>query len=192
MQNICVYCAASTKIKQSYFDETSKLGQLLAESKLSVIYGGGSSGLMGQLANSALRAGGSVIGVIPQFMCDVEWNHNGLTELILVDTMHERKARMAKMADAVVALPGGCGTLEELMEIITWKQLGIFTKPIIIVNMEGYFNPLIDMLEKALDEKFMREEHRSMWSVVDTSDQVLDAIQNAANWDESARSFAAV
>lgn len=192
MQNICVYCAASTKIKQSYFDETSKLGQLLAESNLSVIYGGGSSGLMGQLANSALSAGGSVIGVIPQFMCDVEWNHNGLTELILVDTMHERKARMAKMADAVVALPGGCGTLEELMEIITWKQLGIFTKPIVIVNMEGYFDPLIDMLEKALDEQFMREEHRNMWSVVNTSDQVLDAIQNAASWDENARSFAAV
>lgn len=192
MQRICVYCAASTKVKQSYFTETARLGQILAAAQLSIIYGGGSVGLMGKLADSAMEAGGSVIGVIPRFMCDVEWNHNGLTELILVDTMHQRKEKMALMADAVVALPGGCGTLEELMEIITWKQLGLFTKPIIIVNIEGYFNPLIEMLDKALSEEFMREEHRQMWSVVNSAEQVLSAIHSAVEWDSNALQFAAI
>ena len=125
-------------------------------------------------------------------MCDVEWNHNGLTELVLVQTMHERKEKMAMMADAVVALPGGCGTLEELLEVITWKRLGIFTKPIVIVNIEGYFDDLISMLDRAVDEHFMRDEHRQMWEVVETPEEVLSAIYNSVNWDENARSFAAL
>jgi uncharacterized protein (TIGR00730 family) len=192
MQTICVYCASSTLIKQSYFDATNRLGKILANANLSVVYGGGSRGLMGQLADSTLAAGGKVTGIIPRFMCDVEWNHTSLTELILVDTMHERKEKMALMADAVVALPGGCGTLEELLEIITWKRLGIFTKPIIIVNLEGYFDALISMLDRAVDEHFMRNEHRQMWKIVESPEEVLGAIQNSVSWDLTARSFAAL
>lgn len=192
MQTVCVYCASSTQVKHSYFDATDRLSKILAAAKLSVVYGGGSMGLMGQLADSTLAAGGRITGVIPNFMCDVEWNHNGLTELVLVQTMHERKERMAMMADAVVALPGGCGTLEELLEVITWKRLGIFTKPIVIVNIEGYFDALINMLNRAVDEHFMRDEHRKMWEVVETPEEVLSAIYNSVNWDENARSFAAL
>jgi len=192
MQTICVYCASSTQIKPSYFDATSSLAQILAKANISVVYGGGSNGLMGQLADSVLAEGGKITGVIPRFMCEVEWNHTNLTELILVETMHERKEKMATMADAVVALPGGCGTLEELLEVITWKRLGIFTKPIVIVNLEGYFDALITMLDRAVDEHFMRDEHREMWKVVETPEEVLSAIQNSTVWDSNARSFAAL
>jgi len=192
MQTICVYCASSSQVKPSYFDATNRLGKILAKEKLSIVYGGGSMGLMGELANSTLAAGGKITGVIPRFMCDVEWNHTRLTELILVDTMHERKEKMAMMADAVVALPGGCGTLEELLEVITWKRLGIFTKPIVIVNLEGYFDALVTMLNRAVDEHFMRDEHRRMWEVVVTPEEVLGAIRNSMDWDTTARSFAAL
>lgn len=192
MQNVCVYCASSTQIKPSYFEATAQLGRILADAQLTVVYGGGSNGLMGQLADSALSAGGKVIGIIPNFMCEVEWNHTGLTELILVETMHERKEKMAMMADAVVALPGGCGTLEELLEVITWKKLGIFTNPIIIVNTEGYYNDLIAMLDRTIDEHFMRNEHRRMWEVVETPEEVLPAIQNSVAWNSEARAFAAL
>lgn len=192
MQTICVYCASSTQVKPSYFQETAQLAKILAEANLSVVYGGGSLGLMGQLADSTIEAGGKITGVIPRFMCEVEWNHTGLSELILVETMHERKEKMALMADAIVALPGGCGTFEELLEVITWKKLGIFTNPIIIVNVEGYFDALIMMLNRAVDEHFMREEHREMWKVVETADEVLAAIQNSVKWNENARSFAAL
>ena len=192
MQTICVYCASSTQVKPVYFEATARLSRIFALANLSVVYGGGSKGLMGQLADSTLEAGGKITGVIPRFMCDVEWNHTGLTELILVDTMHERKEKMAVMADAIVALPGGCGTLEELLEVITWKRLGIFTKPIVIVNVEGYFDDLVSMLNRAVDEHFMRREHHKMWEVVQTPEEVLDAIQNSVNWDSTARSFAAL
>ena len=192
MQTICVYCASSTQVKPVYFEATARLSRIFALANLSVVYGGGSKGLMGQLADSTLKAGGKITGVIPRFMCDVEWNHTGLTELILVDTMHERKEKMALMADAIVALPGGCGTLEELLEVITWKRLGIFTKPIVIVNVEGYFDDLVSMLDRAVAEHFMRKEHHKMWEVVRTPEEVLDAIQNSVNWDSTARSFAAL
>jgi uncharacterized protein (TIGR00730 family) len=192
MQTICVYCAASTRIKPQYFEATARLGKILADANLSVVFGGGSSGLMGQLANSMLAAGGKITGVIPQFMCDENWHHDELTELIVVETMHERKLKMAMMADAAVALPGGCGTLEELLEVITWKQLGIFTKPIVIVNMDGYYNDLIAMLHRAVEEQFMRDEHKRMWEVVSTPEEVLGAIQNSDIWDATARSFAAI
>ena len=191
-KTICVYCASSSQVKTSYFAATAILAKLLVKNNCSIVYGGGSKGLMGQLADSALEVGGKITGVIPRFMCEVEWNHKGLTDLILVETMHERKEKMAMMADAVVALPGGCGTLEELLEVITWKRLGIFTKPIIIVNLEGYFDALISMLNRAVDEHFMRNEHSEMWKVVDSPELVLSAIENSVSWDENARSFAAL
>ncbi|MDD2285599.1 MAG: TIGR00730 family Rossman fold protein, partial [Paludibacter sp.] len=157
-----------------------------------LIYGGGHRGLMGKIADTVLAKGGKVTGIIPGFMCEVEWNHTGLTELILVKTMHERKEKLAKMADAAVALPGGCGTMEELLEVITWKRLGIFTKPIIICNIDGYFDPLIEMLNRSVDENFMGEEHRSMWTVVSTPELVMKAIETSIQWDENAQNFAAL
>ena len=192
MRYICVYCASSTQVDEVYFAEAEKLGKLLAKNDLELVYGGGSVGLMGRIADTMLTEGGKVTGVIPQFMCEQEWDHNGLTELIITETMHERKEKMAFMSDAAVALPGGCGTMEELLEVITWKQLGIFTKPIIIVNINGYYDPLIEMLNRSINQQFMRELHRNIWTVVTTADEVIPAIQNAPTWDKSVRKFAAI
>lgn len=192
MQNICVYCASSTQVKPIFFEVADRLGKILADENIQLIYGGGSMGLMGQVADSTLNAGGKVTGVIPEFMCAERWNHLGLTELITTATMHERKEKMAMLADAAVALPGGCGTLEELLEVITWKQLGIFTKPIIIVNVDGYYDPLIEMLHRAIDENFMRDLHRDIWKVVATAEEVLPAIKSAPVWNKNIRKFAAI
>lgn len=192
MKNVCVYCASSTQVRSAYFEAAEKLGRILATNDLRLIYGGGHRGLMGKIADTVLEAGGKVTGIIPRFMCEVEWNHTGLTELILVEDMHERKEMLARKADAVVALPGGCGTMEELLEVITWKRLGIFTKPIIICNTDGYFDPLIEMLNRSVDEHFMREEHRSMWTVTNTPEEIINAIKNADEWQDNAREFAAL
>ncbi len=192
IKTVCVYCASSSKVKPSYFEATKQLAKSFTEAGLSVVYGGGSIGLMGQLADSMLETGGKITGIIPGFMCEQEWNHTGLSELILTETMHERKEKMAAMADAAVALPGGCGTLEELLEVITWKQLGIYSKPIIIVNIDGYFDSLIAMLHRAIDENFMREQHREIWQVVNHPDDVIPAIEYSKIWDESVRKFAAI
>ncbi|MDD3078775.1 MAG: TIGR00730 family Rossman fold protein [Paludibacter sp.] len=192
MKYVCVYCASSTQINQEYFDAAERLGEILADKNIHLVYGGGSMGLMGTIADSSLKHGGKVTGIIPGFMCEQEWDHNGLTELIVTETMHERKEKMAVMADAAIALPGGCGTLEELLEVITWKQLGIFSKPIIIVNINGYFDPLIEMLHKAIEENFMRELHKGIWQVVSSVEAIIPAIKNAPVWDSSVRKFAAI
>jgi len=192
MQYICVYCASSTKINSVYFDAARKLGEIIANKGMQLVYGGGSMGLMGTIADSVMAAGGKVTGVIPHFMCEQEWGHHGLTELIKTDTMHERKEKMAFMSDAAVALPGGCGTMEELLEVITWKQLGIFTKPIIIVNTLGYYDSLIEMLHRAVEENFMRDIHRNIWTVVENPDEVIQAIYDSPKWDKNVRKFAAI
>ena len=192
MRNICVYCASSTQINESYFNAAERLGNIFAKNNIRLIYGAGNMGLMGKVADSTLSNGGEVTGVIPQFMCNENWHHQGLTELIVTETMHERKEKMAELADAVVALPGGTGTLEELLEIITWKQLGIFDKPIIILNTDGYYNPLLDLLENAIKGNFMREIHRNIWQVVNTPEEVLPAIENTPAWDKNIRKFAKI
>lgn len=192
MQNICVYCASSSQVKEEYYAAAAQLGKLMAARDMRLVYGGGHRGLMGKIADTMLEAGGEVTGIMPRFMTEVEWNHTGITTMILVDSMHERKEKMAAMADAVVALPGGCGTMEELLEVITWKRLGIFAKPIIICNTGGYFDPLIEMLNRSVDENFMREEHRDMWQIANTPEEVMHSLQNPVKWDENARNFAAL
>lgn len=192
MNKICVYCASSTQIKKHFYDAADKLGEIIASKNMTLLYGGGHRGLMGKIADSALAANGKVIGIIPEFMCELEWNHTGLTELILVGSMHERKEMLLRMADAVVALPGGVGTFEELLEAITWKKLGLYTNPIVIVNTNGYYDPLIEMLVRSVDENFMGQDHRKMWSVVLNPEDVFDAIKNSGHWDENARDFAAI
>lgn len=173
IQSVCIYCASSTKISPVYVDAAEKLGSLLGERKIRVVNGAGSIGLMRIISDAALKAGGTVTGVIPRFMMENGWGHSGLTELIEVDTMHERKQLMANMADAIIALPGGCGTLEELLEIITWRQLGLYKGPIIILNTNGYFDPLIEMLKRAVDEQFMHSGHSSIWTVVNTPEEAI-------------------
>lgn len=192
MERVCVYCASSSKINPIYFETAEKLGKIFANNNTELIYGGGSVGLMGKLADTIMDAGGKVTGVIPRFMCEVEWQHNGISDLVITETMHERKEKMATLADAVVALPGGCGTIEELMEVITWKQLGIFNKPIVILNVNNYYSHLIAQLEQSIDEHFMIEKHREMWTVVTTAEDVLGAIKSAKSWDETARNFAKI
>lgn len=176
--SIAVYCASSAKVDPSYLAAAKELGEILAKEKIHCIYGAGHIGLMGAMADAILKAKGKITGIIPAFMVDQNWHHKGLEELIVTEGMHERKSKMAQLSDAAVTLPGGCGTLEELMEVITWKQLSLYPKPIIIINTNGYFDPLIQMLEKAVDEKFMRPEHTSLWKVVNSPSEVLTAIKN--------------
>lgn len=191
-RRICIYCASSNKVAQKHFEATDVLANDLIKHSITAVYGGGSAGLMGRLANTMLAGNGKIVGVLPRFMEKVEWGHKGLTELILVEDMHERKKLLIKDADAVVALPGGCGTLEELMEVITLKRLGKFTKPIIILNLDGFYNPLVDLLDRMIDEKFMRPEHRNIWQVVNLPKEILPAIENAPQWSEDKINIAAV
>ena len=179
INSVCVYCASSTKIDPVYCDAAHWLGTLLGLHRIRLVNGAGSTGLMAVVANAVLAQGGEVTGVIPRFMVERGWHHKGLTRLIEVEDMHERKKTMADLSDAVIALPGGCGTLEELLEAITWKQLGLSLRPIVLLNTKGYFNPLLDMLDKAIDENFMREQHRAIWQVADTPDEAMRQIISA-------------
>ena len=189
---VAVYCASSRQVAPVYFDAARCLGKLLAEYGVTIVYGGGGEGLMGELADSALQENGKVVGVIPHFMYQIEWGHENLTEMKTVDDMHERKSLMIRGVDAVVALPGGCGTMEELLEVITLKRLGQFLKPIVIVSTNGYFDPLVHMLNRSISERFMDKRHESMWSVVRTPQEVVDAIQRAPKWYEDSLDFAAI
>ena len=188
----CVYSASSTKINPVYFKAAEKLGGLLAEHHIRLINGAGSIGLMRAVADAVLKNGGEVTGVIPRFMVEQNWQHTGLTELIEVESMHERKQKMANLSDGIIALPGGCGTLEELLEIITWKQLGLYLNPIIILNANGFFDPLLEMLGKAIDENFMRQQHGDIWKVAQTPEEALRLLYETPVWDISIRKFAAI
>jgi uncharacterized protein (TIGR00730 family) len=189
---ICIYCASSSKIDEVYFDATERLAKILVNSKVQVIYGGGGHGLMGKLADTVLAQGGQIKGIMPQFMNEVEWAHKSVTDIEFTKTMHERKAKFLENIDALIALPGGTGTLEELLEAITLKRLGQFTKPIIILNTNGYYDPLIQMLERCVEEKFLRPIHAEMWTFVHQPEEVMSAINQSMEWDENAISFAAV
>ncbi len=183
IKRVAVYAASSSQVSCEYIDAAAELGRTLAAEGIEIVYGAGKVGLMGALADAALDAGGKVTGVIPQFMVDNGWCREKLTNLIVTPDMHTRKEKIVSLADATIALPGGVGTLEELMEIITWKQLGLYANPIVILNTRGYFNPLKEMLERAVEEKFMREIHRNLWSIADTPRQAADLIRNTPQWD---------
>jgi hypothetical protein len=189
---ICVYCASSAKIDEIYFEATERLAKILVNSGVQVIYGGGGHGLMGKLADTVLAQGGQIKGIMPQFMNEVEWAHKKVTDFEFTNTMHERKAKFLENIDALIALPGGTGTLEELLEAITLKRLGQFTKPIIILNTNGYYDPLIQMLERCIEEKFLRPIHAEMWTFVHQPEEVMPAINQSMEWDENAITFAAV
>jgi uncharacterized protein (TIGR00730 family) len=192
ISSVCVYSASSTKIDRKYFDAAEELGRLIARRGIRLVNGAGCLGLMRTVADAVMAEGGSVTGVIPTFMVEQGWHHTGLTELIEVKDMHERKQKMADISDAAIALPGGCGTLEELLEVITWKQLGLYLKPIVLLNTDGYYDPLLQMLQRAVDENFMRSQHAAIWSVASTPEEAMDQIYNTPLWDESIRKFAAI
>lgn len=190
--SVCVYSASSTKIDQTYFNAATELGQLLARKEIRLINGAGSIGLMRAVADASLQAGGKVTGVIPRFMVEQNWHHKGLTKLVEVDSMHERKQLMADLSDGIIALPGGCGTLEELLEIITWKQLGLYFNPIVILNINNFFDPLLAQLNEAVEQNFMRPQHAAIWNVAQTPEEAVDLLFSTPKWDKEIRKFAAI
>lgn len=177
---LCVFCGSSPGRQSVYADVAEEVGRRLAVEHIRLVYGGGRVGLMGMLADACLRAGGHVIGVIPQSLVDKEVAHAGLTDLRVVQTMHERKALMADLSDGFVALPGGCGTFEELLEVTTWAQLGLHQKPCSVLNVAGYFDPLRAMLNRAVEERFLRPEHREMILVEDNFETLLRRLRSYA------------
>ena len=189
---ICVYCASSAQCDPDYHRSAFRLGELLADAGCTTVYGGGGMGSMGALADGALSRQGHVIGIIPRFMTEVEWQHPGLATLDIVEDMRERKHRLLTGSDAVVALPGGCGTLEEVFEAITLKRLGLYLKPIVFVNTRGYYDGLRDFLQHTIRERMMGEAHAAMWQFVDTVEDVLPVIRASEAWPENARAFAAL
>jgi len=192
IRSACVYCASSTQADSAYPDAAERLGRHLARNSITIVYGGGGVGSMGRLADGALAEGGSVIGVIPEFMQRLEWFHRGLSQLRLVDDLHDRKRRLISDADAIVALPGGSGTLDELLEAISLKRLGAFLGPIVIVNTRNFFDPCLQLLERCIEERFMDPRHRGIWQVVDEPEEVIGAFRAAPVWSREALDFAAI
>ena len=182
---VSVFCASSAKADPVYFEAAGRLGKFLAEKQIAVNYGGGSVGLMGMLADTMMSHGGSIRGVIPEFMVRQGWNHPGLKDLVVVSDMHERMKKINDGIDACIAMPGGVGTMSELLETITMKQLGQILLPIVIINTNRFYDPLLGMLETMIRERFMRDIHAGIWSVVNEPEEVLEAIQDAPSWDGS-------
>lgn len=176
MKRICVYCGSSFGNNPIYTMQAKVLGAVIAMRGDELVYGGGKVGLMGVLADAALAAGGSVIGIMPQFLVDKEIAHRGLTELRVVDTMHNRKEMMMRVADAIIALPGGWGTYDELAEAATWAQLGLHDKPLGLLNVSGFFDPLIAQMDHAIAEGFVRPAHRDLLIVEDDIANLLARI----------------
>lgn len=192
VKSIAVYCASSNKVRASFVAAAERLGELMAEAGLRLVYGDGGIGLMAAVARGALRAGGEVVGVIPQFMVDQGWNNPDSTQTIVTQTMHERKATICEISDAMVALPGGIGTFEELLECLTWKQLGLHHNPVVILNTDGYYDKLLACIDQMVEEQMMRPIHKNMYMVVNDPEEVLPAIMNAPAWDPNTRRLASI
>lgn len=177
IRTLCVYCGSSPGQQSLYKEQAAAFGALLAQRGITLVYGGASIGLMGAVADAALAAGGQVIGVIPQALVDREVAHDGLSQLVVTRSMHERKARMAELSDGFVALPGGIGTLEEMFEIWTWSQLGMHTKPCGLLNVAAYYDTLIRFLDESRHQGFMRQACRDMLLTADNGPALLDALE---------------
>ena len=192
IQSVAIYCSSSNKVRESYMQAAHRLGELLAEAGIRLIYGDGGIGLMAAAADGALNAGGEVLGIIPQFMVDAGWNNPRSTHTIVTQTMHERKATIVQETNAMVALPGGIGTFEELLECLTWKQLGLHSCPVVILNTDGYYDRLLECLDYMIDEQMMRPIHKEMYTVVNEPEEVLPAILSSADWNPNTRRLAAI
>ena len=176
--NVCVFCASSANIDERYLADAHQLGTLLAQAGWRCVNGGGAVGLMGAVTDGALDADGEVTGVIPKFMVDNGWCYDRLIDVVVTADMHQRKQIMSDMADAVIALPGGVGTLEELLETLTWRQLGLVKVPVIILNTLGYYDPLLAMLHHAIDEGFMKSSHAALWQVATTPAEAIALLED--------------
>lgn len=192
IKRITVFCASSRMIDSKYFEAARQLAEVLTKNNITAVYGGGAVGLMGALADYMLQNGGNIAGVIPQFMMKVEWGHPGVKKMIITKDMHERKRILIDGVDAVVALPGGSGTLEELLEVISLKRLGKFIRPVIIINTAGFYDPLVVLLNKMVEENFMRLDHLKMWTVINHPSELIEAIHCSEAWDENAINTAGV
>ena len=179
MKTIAVYCASSDHIHPDYFEAARQLATMLVEAGYAIVNGGGRMGLMGEINTAAVEAGGTAIGVIPRFMDEAGRAHTALTRKIVTEDMHSRKSTMASLASAVIALPGGVGTFEEVTEIMTWQKLGLFHGPVIILNTRGYYAPLVEMLRRSIDEGFTSPRSQRGWHIVDTPAQALKTIQSS-------------
>ncbi len=184
-----VFCAASNNVDPKYFDVAFKVGETLAKMGIIVYTGAGNSGLMEQVADGTLQNGGECIGVLPQFMIDRKWIYDGLTEVITVQTMAERKAILQQKTDVAIVLAGGIGTLDEFFDTLVLKQLGLYFKPIIIVNTDGYFDTLMTLLNKMIDDNFMQQENSAMWQVISSPDDLPDALNEPISWDTANINF---
>lgn len=178
-RRVCVYCGSSTRVQERYLEVAARMGRVLAQAGCEIVYGGGSTGLMGALADAALEAGSRVVGVIPQFFYNPQLAHTTLNHLEVVPDMHTRKARMAQLADAFIALPGGFGTWEELFEALTWAQIGLHRKPVGVLNAFGFYDPLLTFIRKARQEGFLYPEHEALLVVADTPEVLWQALQQA-------------
>lgn len=180
LQAVCVYCGSADRVRREYYEAAFTMGEKIAASGLRLVYGAGSTGLMGAVADGALQAGGEVIGVIPSIFNTPRLAHGRLTRLEVVENIHLRKARMIELADAFIALPGGFGTWEELFEILTWAQVGLHSKPIGLLNTLSYFSPLLEMIEHAYAEGFIYSEHRTLYTYAEDPHTLLQRIENHA------------
>lgn len=176
IKSVVLYCASSPHIDKSYIEAAKELANILVKNDITCITGAGKTGLMGALNDTIIENNGIIKGVIPQFMFDAGWSHPNLSELIITEDIHERKKQMADFSDAAIALPGGLGTLEELAEILTWKQLNLYNKPIIILNTNGYYDSLLAFLNKMVDEKFMHTDCKKMWRVISSPKEIINAL----------------
>lgn len=191
-KSICVYCASSTQIDEAYFRDATRLGELMAEQGIALVNGAGNMGLMAASANGCLSRGGKTIGIIPEFMVKEGWQHDGMTDLIVTPDMHERQATMAAKSDAAIVLPGGCGTFAELFELITWKQLGLYLKPIVLLNTNGYYDAMQHVLRQAVEQNFMRDVHADLWLLAETPEEALRLALETPDWDVNIRRFAKI
>ncbi|MDR1809669.1 MAG: TIGR00730 family Rossman fold protein [Prevotella sp.] len=178
MRRISVFCGSSSGNLPIFKEQARRLGQELAARNIEVVYGGGNVGLMGALADGALDAGGKVIGVLPYFLKAKELGHSQLTEMIYVDTMHERKAKMNELCDGVIALPGGFGTMEEMFEMLTWGQLSLHAKPVAVLNTDGYYNALLNFIAQMIEKGFLKEDYRNMLIMSEDIGILLDKMKN--------------
>jgi uncharacterized protein (TIGR00730 family) len=189
---ICVFAASSSRVRDEFNEAASRLGSLLAKAGMDVAFGGGGIGLMGKLADAVLENGGKITGVIPSFMDQEGWGHKGISEMIVTPDMSERKKKLFAMSDAVVALPGGVGTLEELTEAITLKQLSLFDGPIVILNTLGFYTSLFEFFDTMVRSNFLRKEHKGIWEIADTPEQVVTALNNKNRGNEEWRKIAKI
>lgn len=189
---VCIFAASSSRIDTVYGETAARLGILLARAGMDVVFGGGGIGLMARLADAVLENGGKITGVIPGFMKEEGWGHDHITEMIVTENMSERKRMMFEMSDAVVALPGGIGTLEELTEAITLKQLSLFDGPVVILNTNGYYDSLLEFIDHMISNNFMRFEHKGIWEVANTPEEVMAALTNNNRGNEEWRRIAKI